>query len=153
MTFEELHEHNLKRYPPTAVNLILYPELYRDYLDEKDEAIRRDRQAARDKRSGIMMQGDFVRFADRSIRRITALWPSLVQTTPGGGDFYLHDTGHGDYSGGHDRGTPRDLFTLASDRMEGHFWFFSHNISDAGRSKNCKIECQVWDCASLPPKF
>lgn len=152
MTFEELHDKLMEAHPPTPTNLILYPELYRDYLDDRDQVILRDRQEARDKRRGEMMQGDFVRFSDGSIRIISHVWDDGVQTSKGG-SIFLCSTGGGSFSGSLDTSTPKELFTLSEDRMEGHFWFFHHNSSGAGRGKNCKVECQVWDCASLPPKF
>jgi hypothetical protein len=121
-------------------------------MDARDSEILRVRAAAFLARQQVK-QGDFIRFANGTIRRVSHVWtdennqPDGVQTTmkDTGGSFYLGD-GYMSYSGGMWPSIPANTLTRAVELMDGRAWFFHHDYSQAHNGIDVNIPCPVWDC-------
>ncbi len=113
-------------------------------LDERDRNILAERLSALDNVGGQRV-GDFVRFADGTLRRISYLWDNAAQTSDGG-SYYLGD-GHVSMSGSLYPHVPFATLTLTDERRGGSVWFFHHDIWGAGRGVNATIPFRVYICA------
>lgn len=126
-------------------------------LDERDTAILNTRQAAF-LACQEPKQGDFIRFADGTIKRIAHVWPDeqnraeWIQPTDGKGDagsFYLGE-GYMSYSGSLNQGIDANRFTRANETMQGRCWFFHHDFARANGGVYVQINCPVWNCDTTP---
>jgi len=122
---------------------------YRE-MDERDTAILAERVTAYDKHTGPRV-GDFVRFADGTMRRISHDWGDSVQTSSGG-LFYL-GKGYASFSGSLFHGVPPETLTYTGEASEGDAWFFHHDhhtahngvdVSMGFRVFVCSLEAQSW---------
>lgn len=124
-------------------------------FDDRDREILDERRAAYFERKGIQ-SGDFVRFSDGTLRRVSHVWtdeqysPEIIQTS-GGGDmsFYL-GKGYMSFSGSLHPGLDAALFTPTDELMDGYAWFFHHDMSMAHNGVNVTVPCRVWLANCLP---
>jgi hypothetical protein len=114
-------------------------------FDDKDREIAR-RRAATFARWNTPQVGDFVRFADGVVRRISYVWPDGVQTSCGG-SWHLFADGVSSFSGGLCPPVHPNTLTLTQDKRDGVFWFFHHDLAGAHRGVDCSIPCRVWECS------
>ena len=123
-------------------------------LDPQDQLILIERQAMFTARTEPK-QGDFIRFADGSIKRIARVWhdengnAEHIQPTTGNGNgisFYIGE-GYMSFSGGLDSGIDAAKFTRTNETMEGRAWFFHHDWAKAHNGIEVVITCPVWECA------
>lgn len=113
-------------------------------FDSIDEAILGNRMYARDNIQRPRM-GDFVRFPNGEIERLSHDWDADFQTSPiWAGSFFLHSHGNGGFSGGLNPAIPADSLSLLEEVMEGKFWFFHHNMAGAGRGVYFTAACRVY---------
>jgi len=115
-------------------------------LDEKDQRILAGRVAALDEVEGPRV-GDFVRFADGVVRRVSYHWGDTVQTSDGG-SYYLGN-GWVSMSGSLYPGVPVGLLTLTDETRDGSVWFFHHDWAKAHNGVHASIPFRVFSC-SLP---
>ena len=121
-------------------------------LDERDTQILRERRAALVAIGGPR-EGDWVRFADGTERRISYIWrdehgvPFNVQTSRGG-SFYLGD-GHVSFSGSLFDGIKPETLTQTYEHRDGAVWFFHHDQRQAHNGVDAVIPFRVYEC-SLP---
>jgi hypothetical protein len=121
-------------------------------LDERDQAILRARARRYELREGPRV-GDYVRFADDALRRVSHVWelapePDSIQTSDGG-SWYLGMSGteaYGSFSGSLYSGVPSDSLTLTDERLPGRFWFFHHDHWTAHNGVDVEIPCRVYEC-------
>lgn len=122
-------------------------------LDETDQAILSTRQAKYNTEHDVQV-GEFIRFSDGTIRRISYIWPDGVQSTDnrfGPMSFYLGD-GYVSYSGSLYRCVPRDSLKLTNEKESGGFWFFHHDFPTAHNGVDFMIPCRIWESSELPPE-
>jgi hypothetical protein len=93
-------------------------------LDDCEKAIIALRVAAFDPTGGPCV-GEYVRFADGVMRRISYVWPERVQISDSG-SFYL-DEGYMSFSGSLYPFVPTKTLTLAEETREASVWFFYHD--------------------------
>lgn len=127
---------------------------HRFALDDRDREILRDRFNRRQENGGPLI-GDFVRFADGTLRRFTYAWDDGLQTTVDGSDgsFYIHASGNGDYSGGLAAIVRRETLTPTAETREGAFWFFHHDWRGAGRGVPAFVPCRVYETTEETPRY
>lgn len=121
-------------------------------LDQQDTEIRNTREAAILARLDPK-QGDFIRFADGSIKRIAHVWkdendnPLYIQPTLYRGDssFYLGES-YMSFSGSLDTGIDACHFARTNETMPGNVWFFRHDYARAHNGVYTTIQCPVWNC-------
>jgi hypothetical protein len=100
--------------------------------------------------------GDFVRFADGVVRRVSYIWPDIsdddshhrpgsIQTTDGG-SFYLGD-GYVSFSGSLYIGVPFNTLTNTGDTHDGQAWFFHHDHACADNGVYFTTKFRVWHCS------
>lgn len=121
-------------------------------LDQQDQSILQARQASF---TAIAepKQGDFIRFANGTIKRIAHVWADengkaeTIQPTMYRGDssFYLGD-GYMSFSGSLNTGIPAAKFHRTSETMPGSAWFFHHDYATAHNGVNVTVNCPVWEC-------
>jgi hypothetical protein len=132
---------------------------------DKQDAKLLERRQAKFTRKTTPQVGDFVRFKDGTIRRISYVWDfedeeARVQTADAmGGSYYLGDfLDHWEpsddcyvcYSGGLYPGIPANTLKLTDERKEGWFWFFHHDQAEAHNGVDCTMPCRVWECSLEP---
>jgi hypothetical protein len=122
--------------------------------DSRDEAIL-DRRISLLNQNDQPRVGDFVRFADGTLRRISFITPldwmpecDSVQTSDGG-SWYLGN-GYASFSGGLYGGVKRETLTLTDERKLGSCWIFHHDYAQAGNGVDVKILWRVYDCTEEP---
>jgi hypothetical protein len=127
-------------------------------IDERDTAILEKRQAEFLK-NDKPKQGDFIRFADGTLRRVTHVWtennkPELCQTNENASDgsFYLGN-GFMSYSGGLLSGVQADTLTRTQEIIKGAAWFFHHDFATAGGGVYITVDCPVWECSERAEKI
>lgn len=120
-----------------------HPVLY-EPGDEQDAALLLERIAAYNDRTGPQV-GDFVRFADGKLRRISHDWGDFLQTSEGG-SFYLGLHGVS-FSGGLHPGLPTETFSATEERLPGEVWFFHHDRWTAHNGVNATFGFRVWSCS------
>jgi hypothetical protein len=123
-------------------------------MDERDTEILNVRQAAFLARTEPK-QGDFVRFADGTLRRISHVWfdengkASHIQTSHGG-TFYVGE-GYMSYSSGAlFSSIEAGKFTRTGEIIAGRAWFFHHDLACAGGGVDVIVNCPVWECSEQP---
>lgn len=93
--------------------------------------------------------GDFVRFPSGELERFSHDWEDAFQTSPiHAGSFYLHDHGHGSFSGSLNPAIPSDSLSLTGEKMGGEFWFFHHGSAGAGRGVRFTVPCRVYETSA-----
>lgn len=125
----------------------------RPTFDDRDAKILAERQAAIMKNP--INVGDFVRFADGVVRRISYIWTDErgahlrngIQTSAGG-SFYLSNH-HVGFSGSLHRGVDFSTLVDTGDTHDGDVWFFHHDFHTAHNGVHCAAKFRVWRC-NLP---
>ena len=112
------------------------------HVDDHDLGIMRERLAALDARAGIRC-GDYVRFPDGHLERVSYLWDDGPQTSTGG-SWYL---GHGycDFSGGLNGVVKSETLTLTDETMMGTVWFFHHDYAQAHNGVDVTVPFRVYE--------
>jgi hypothetical protein len=114
--------------------------------DRQDEAIVAERMRNLNKQEGPRV-GDWVTFADGTLRRISYDWGDGVQTSDYG-SFHLGEYGVS-FSGGLYGTVPTDSLTLTQISRPGDVWIFHHDMAGAGRGVHFQPEFRVYSC-NLP---
>lgn len=114
--------------------------------DERDEEILTQRINELDAVSTPRC-GDFVRFADGHLERISHVWDDGVQTSEGG-SFYL-GSGYVSFSGGLNPAIPMDELQLSSENHSGSCWFFHHDYFTAHNGIRAEIAFRIYDVAGV----
>jgi len=123
-------------------------------FDDKDAEILQRREEKYNAIKGFRV-GDFVRFSNGVIRRISYIWENergevdSIQTSDGG-SYYLGE-GHISMSGSLYPGIAPDYLSGTKETMEGSVWFFHHNYSTAHNGVYGNMSFRVFEC-SLPAK-
>lgn len=118
-------------------------------LDARNQEILAQREALRDAIEGPRV-GDFVRFADGILRRISHIWDfadgcdAMVQTSDGG-SFYLGD-GSMSFSGSLYSSVNVRTLTLTEETRTGGAWFFHHDWPEAHNGIDVALTCRVYTC-------
>ena len=116
--------------------------------DPRDIAILTSRVARYNEQPDARV-GDYVRFTDGVLRRISHHWGDRVQTS-NGGSYYLDD-GYISMSGGLFVGVPVETLTLTNERLPGSVWFFHHDYATAGGGVSAYMEFRVFTCSQTAP--
>jgi len=112
-------------------------------LDTRDAAILAERVTTLDKQTGPRV-GDYVRFADGTVRRISYDWGDSLQTSAGG-SYYLGN-GYVSMSGSLYSGVPAETLTDTGERKDGRVWFFHHDYHTAGGGIDVVTSFRVYAC-------
>lgn len=128
-------------------------------LDEKDRNLRAERIGARARLIAAApdrpLVGDFARFADGTLRRISHVWQwdddpiELIQTSTDG-SWHLCESGHISMSGSLFGGLKPDLFSLSGNWETGDVWFFHHNWWKAHNAVHTRLQFRVFTVAADP---
>lgn len=118
--------------------------------DERDLEILRDRVSQLEEREGPRV-GDFVRFSDDAVRRISHVWDwedgsELLIQTSDGGSYYLGN-GYVSMSGSLFPGIPASTLTLTDETAEGSVWFFHHDYATASNGVTAAVPFRVFTCS------
>ena len=121
-----------------------------DALDDRDREIL-VRRAVSLGDAGTPAVGDYVTFADGTVRRVSHVWQGCaddgsdsVQTSDEyAGHYYLGD-GYVSYSGSLYPGIPASTFTDTGDVRDGPVWFFHHDYSRAHNGVDTVTAFRVW---------
>ena len=92
--------------------------------------------------------GDWLRFTDGSLRRISHDWGDEVQhgiQHSKDGSFHLSQSGHVDFSGGLEPGIDRTVLQPDTAQREARFWIWDHGHAGAGRGVHITIPTPVWN--------
>ena len=124
-------------------------------FDDRDAAILAQSQTLFDRCADRPRNGDFVRFACGTLRRVSHVWAwsdtpraEWSYQTSDGGSWYF-EGGVCSFSGGLHAGVPHDTLRDTGETREGSVWFFHHNWSGAGRGVECKARFRVYDCTEV----
>jgi hypothetical protein len=120
-----------------------------EHLDERDRALVASRMAARQRHSGPQ-EGDFVRFPDGVLRRISYLWPDGAQTSDGG-RFHLCESGACSFSGSLYLPVPLCSLRPTSERRLGWAWIFHHDQWRADNGVEFRVAFPVFECSESAP--
>lgn len=130
-------------------------ELALPALDERDAVILANRIVALERVDGPRV-GDFVRFADGTLRRISyhwrddAGWDGGCQTSDGG-SWYLGD-GFVSFSGALYSAIPTESLRRTDEQRQGSVWFFHHDYRTAGGGIDALIPFRVYECDGEAPR-
>jgi hypothetical protein len=123
------------------------------HLDDYDRGILHERERAFNDpwRPTVPREGEFVRFADGTVRRISHVWRDEHDTvlsvqTSDSGSYYL-GRGYMTMSGSLFRGVKPDTLKATEERMVGRAWFFHHDMHQAHNAVHVEIRLRVWDCS------
>lgn len=92
------------------------------------------------------LTGDYVKYKDGSLSRITYVWPDHCQT--GGsrdGAFFLFPDGYCSYSGGLDSGIKTKKLKITDEKITGRIWFFNQGIAGYNRGIDFYTEFPVYE--------
>lgn len=111
-------------------------------IDERDTELMYQRTAELDSVAGYRC-GDYVRFPDGHLERISHVWDDGVQTSAQG-SWYL---GHGyvSFSGGLNEIVKNETLTLTDEVMPGSVWFFHHDYWTAHNGVTVTIAFRVYE--------
>lgn len=120
-------------------------------LDEQDtEILLRRFHAFCDKHGP--REGDYVRFSDGVMRRISFITPlewlpecDSVQTSDSG-SWYLGE-GYCSFSGSLFLGVKRETLRDSGERKPGRVWFFHHDYRTAHNGVETEIDFRVFNCS------
>lgn len=110
-------------------------------LDETDAAIFSERFHAFQDIHGPRV-GDYVKFADGRMERISHICGDSVQTSESG-SFYL-GKGYVSFSGGLNPGIPLDELEYRADHKRGSVWFFHHDHACADNGVHVSMDFRVY---------
>lgn len=116
-------------------------------FDAQDARILRERAFAyRDRSKAGPQVGEFVRYPDGAMHRISYHWGDDVQKvqTSDGGSWYLGNHGI-NFSGGLDPGIPTASLTLTDETQLGSVWFFHHDQWTAHNGVDAQMTFRVWE--------
>ena len=113
------------------------------HLDDRDRAILADRLTAWEGHTGRPRVGDFVIMPNNHKRRCSHEWDHGMQPSTGG-SYYIGGSGNASMSGGLYPSQPWEYFQPTDEMEPGRFWFFSHNVSGAGRGVEVFLPCRVY---------
>lgn len=121
--------------------------------DERDAAILTQRVALLDEIDGPRV-GDFVRYPDWTVRRISHVWDfgdgdDITVQTSNGGSFYL-GAGYVSFSGSLFPGIPGSTLTLTDELAMGAVWFFHHDHHRAHNAVQASVPFRVFICSMGP---
>lgn len=122
-------------------------------LDQRDVSIVAERMAALDAKPGPRV-GDFVRFSDGTLRRISyrwtdgAGWDGGCQTSDGG-SYYLGN-GYVSMSGSLHPAVPTEQLTPTGERRDGSVWIFHHDIRQAHNGVDVSVPFRVYEFDGEP---
>jgi hypothetical protein len=124
-------------------------------IDERDLELVRERMATLDARQGPRV-GDFVRFADGTLRRISYRWTDDTGwdggcQTSDGGSYYLGTHGVS-MSGSLHPTVPTDSLRLTDERMDGSVWVFHHDMHRAHNGVDVTVSFRVFECDREAPR-
>jgi hypothetical protein len=119
-------------------------------LGEADREIVRWRVAANHDRQGPQT-GDFVRFSDGVVRRISYVWPEDVQTSDQG-FYHLLDTGGVSMSGSHYLPVKLSTLSATAELREGEAWISRHESKDTDGRVTFKAPFRVFACREPAPR-
>jgi len=111
-------------------------------LDDRDVAIYVARAIRLRELAGPVC-GDFVRFADGRLERVSNVWSEVVQTSEGG-SFYLGD-GYVSFSGSLNPTIPITELRRTDEEMLGSCWFFHLNERRAGGGVEVEAPFRVYE--------
>lgn len=117
---------------------------YRE-MSERDAAILAERVEALDAIAGPRV-GDFVRFADGTMRRASHDWFGESMQTSTGGSFYL-GKGYVSFSGSLFHGVSPETLTDTGERKDGRVWFFHNDYATAGGGVDAVVSFRVFECS------
>jgi hypothetical protein len=116
-------------------------------FDERDQELVDQFQASlnehRQKRPDVPGVGDWIKFADGLVLRVSHVWDDGVQYTYGG-SFSMGD-GYVSYSGGLEPVIKLDTLTLTDEVKQGAVWIFHHNHWKAHNSVHTAIDFRVYE--------
>ena len=115
-------------------------------LDERDAAIFSERFHAYQDIHGPRV-GDFVRFADGRLERISHIWNDGVQTSESG-SFYL-GKGYCSFSGSLNPLIPSAELEYRADHKRGPVWFFHHDHWRASNGVHASMDFRVYEVAGV----
>jgi hypothetical protein len=127
---------------PLAKNGYPYGKVETTDLDERDAAIYSERFHALQDVHGPRV-GDFVRFADGRMERISHDWDGDVQTSEGG-SFYL-GKGYVSFSGGLNPSIPTSELVYKAEHKRGSCWFFHHDHYCADNGVAVDMDFRVYE--------
>lgn len=119
-------------------------------LDGDDLKILADRKEAFNARPGIRV-GDYVKFSDGVIRRVSFLTPEGGVQTSRGGSFYLGN-GWVSFSGSLFQPVPSGTLKRAGWQSPGSVWFFHHDYASAGNGVDAKLQFRVFLSEQVAPR-
>lgn len=115
-------------------------------FDDRDATILAKRAALLDAIPGPRV-GDWIRFEDGSLYRISHLWvwgdPDDGAQISEGGSWYLGE-GYVSFSGALYPSIPLTTLTRTDETRPGSVWFFHHNVSGAGRGVYASLPFRVY---------
>ncbi len=121
------------------------PEGDNSHLDARDRAIGADTLTAWQARAGGKPRvGDFVRLPNGNLHRCAHGWDWGMQTCRGG-SFFITTSGGASMSGSLCGALLWEYYKPTPETKPGRFWFFSHNVSGAGRGVDLWLPCTVYD--------
>ena len=118
-------------------------------LDERDTEIFVRRVDARWDSNGYRL-GDYVEFADGTLRRIAHIWGDGGVQTAAGGSFYLGE-GYMTFSGQLFGSVPGASLVNTGRLRQGSCWFFHHDFATAGGGITVNVQCRVFRCELAAP--
>lgn len=117
------------------------------HLDEIDRGILATRTFQRDAVEGPRV-GDYVRFENGRLSRITYLWPYDAQVTALLGSWYLDAGGYVDFSGPLfspvQPAVPIGELQLDDEIRSGPFSFYGHDEHRAGNLVHVMVPCRIF---------
>lgn len=123
------------------------------HFDTNDQAIVDRRRTQLDTLPGPRV-GDFVEFADGTVRRISETWgdpPDRRAQTSDGGNFYLGEHGVS-FSGSLYPAVPADSLTATGHTRPGAVWIFHHDHWRAHHGVHTTIPFRVYTCELPAPR-
>jgi hypothetical protein len=111
-------------------------------FDQCDQELLSQILVSRDKIKAPRL-GDYVLFTSGQLERFSHNWNVAIQTTPEG-SFFLHSSGHCEFSGGLNPEIPTRGLELTEATLPGLFWFFHHGRVQAGGRVYFEIPCRVY---------
>lgn len=132
--------------------IILDDETEKDQLDRIiNYELFKKREKQFNEIKGIRV-GDWVRFPDGSMNRVTHIWEfdnGYDIQTGGGGSYYLGD-GYISHSGGLDIGIDGSHFTITKEVKKAWVWFFKNDYRMAHNGIDYKMDFRVFDVDCYP---
>ncbi len=119
-------------------------------LGERDREIVRCRMVANHAHQGPQT-GDFVRFSDGVLRRISYVWPQHFQTSTDG-FYHLLDSGGVSMGGSHYLEVSLSTLSPTDELLEGKAWIARDESRDTNSSVTFKAPFRVYRCSEPAPR-